>query len=79
MTLHIRYFAILKDQAGRTEEQIETPSKTPAELYAELTACHGFTLPPNLIRVAIGDEFASMNDQLKDGDQVTFIPPVAGG
>lgn len=74
----VQYFAILREQRGLSEEHIDAPD-TPAGLYQELQSRHGFTLPVASLRAAINDEFASMDDRLKDGDSVTFIAPVAGG
>ena len=78
-TLTVRYFAIFREQAGRESEQIETSVDTPADLYDELKPRHGFTLPKDALRVAINNEFATMGANLKDGDVVAFIAPVAGG
>ncbi|MDH4032336.1 MAG: MoaD/ThiS family protein, partial [candidate division Zixibacteria bacterium] len=36
-------------------------------------------LDSSVTQVAINEEFATMNTELTDGDQVVFIPPVAGG
>ncbi len=75
----VQYFAILREQRGLSEESLDTTESNPANLYAKLAAQHGFTLPSKSLRVAINDEFASMDQSLKDGDAVTFIAPVAGG
>lgn len=77
--LSIQYFAILREQRGVAREQLDTPAATPAELYNELSARHHFTLPPDRIRAAVNSDFVSPTAPLHDGDEVTFIPPVAGG
>jgi len=79
--LHIKvqYFALLREQAGRTEEALATFARTPRDLYEELRARHPFTLPPELLRVAVNAEFGDWAQPLADGDAVVFIPPVAGG
>jgi molybdopterin converting factor subunit 1 len=77
--IEIQYFAILREQSGCSEEAVETNALTPTELYEELKARHGFTLPGSSLRVAIRNEFAAMDRPLKDGDTVAFIAPVAGG
>ncbi len=77
--LTIQYFAILREQRGVTRELLETSATTPAALYEELRARHGFTLPPDRIRAAINGDFAPPGSPLRDGDELTFIPPVAGG
>jgi Molybdopterin converting factor, small subunit len=77
--LTIQYFAILREQRGLAREQLDTPATTPAALYDELRARHAFTLPPDRIRAAINGDFAPPDSSLRDNDEVTFIPPVAGG
>ena len=77
--IQVRYFAMLREQAGRDEETIETLADTPAALFQELRARHGFALPADGLTVAINDDFAAWNAPLEDGARVVFIPPFAGG
>ncbi len=79
MQLQIRYYALMREQAGRSEESIETSAATPADLYAELKSRHAFTLPREQLKVAVNSEFSDWSRKLKHGDAVVFIPPVAGG
>ena len=79
MHLEIRYYALMREQAGRSEETLETGAATPGELYAELSARYGFTLTSQQLKVAVNGEFASWSRPLAAGDAVVFIPPVAGG
>ena len=78
-TLRIQYYAILREQAGRSEETIDTSAGTPAELYAELRQRHPFQLTSAQLKVALNSEFSDWQTPLKHGDTVVFIPPVAGG
>ena len=78
-TLTIQYFAVLREQAGRSVESVDSPARTPRELYAELQARHGFTLPAAMLRVAVNGDFGEWEQPLAAGDAVVFIPPVAGG
>jgi molybdopterin converting factor subunit 1 len=77
--LTVGYYALLREQAGRREEQLESTARTAGELYAELAARYPFTLPPEVLRVAINGEFAEWSAPLANGDSIVFIPPVAGG
>jgi molybdopterin converting factor subunit 1 len=77
--IRVQYFALLRDQRGLADERLATSAGTPAGLYAELRARHGFTLPAKQLRVAVNDEFARWDAPLRDGDTLVFIPPVAGG
>jgi molybdopterin-guanine dinucleotide biosynthesis protein A len=77
--LRVEYFAVLREQAGRREEVLDTHARTAAELYEELRARHGFHLSAAQLKVAVNAEFSDWNAALKHGDTVVFIPPVAGG
>jgi molybdopterin-guanine dinucleotide biosynthesis protein A len=79
MRLRVQYFALMREQAGRSEETLETGAATPAELYGELAVRHGFTLAPSQLKVAVNSEFSDWSRPLAAGDDVVFIPPVAGG
>jgi molybdopterin converting factor subunit 1 len=79
ITLHVQYFAILREQRGLDRETLETAAATPDALYEELRARHGFTLPGDRIRAAVNDAFVAGTAPLRTGDRVVFIPPVAGG
>ncbi len=77
--VHVQYYALLREQAGRSDEQVVTAAATPAALYEELRARHGLSLARAQLRVAIDGEFAEWHAALPDGASVVFIPPVAGG
>jgi len=78
-TIRVQYYALLREQAGRSDETLTTAALNPRELYVELQARYPFTLPPEMLRVAINAEFGEWSQALKAGDAVVFIPPVAGG
>jgi molybdopterin-guanine dinucleotide biosynthesis protein A/molybdopterin converting factor small subunit len=77
--IRVQYYALLREQAGRSDETLTTHARTPRELYAELAARYPFTLPADLLRVAVNAEFGDWGQPLEPGDAVVFIPPVAGG
>lgn len=77
--LRVQYFALLREQAGTRDEAVTTSAATPRELFAELSARHSFTLAPEHLKVAVNAEFSDWSRPLNAGDQVVFIPPVAGG
>jgi molybdopterin-guanine dinucleotide biosynthesis protein A len=79
MQLKIQYYALMREQAGRSEETLETSASTPADLYQELVARYGFTLSRDQLKVAVNSEFSDWSRKLNVGDAVVFIPPVAGG
>ena len=77
--VHVRFFAILREQAGVSTLDCTTSARTPAELYGELQAARGLAFPATLLRVAVNDRYVAMDTPLQPGDHVVFIPPVAGG
>jgi molybdopterin-guanine dinucleotide biosynthesis protein A len=79
MQLKIQYYALMREQAGRSEETVETSAATPADLYTELAARYGFTLSREQLKVAVNSEFSDWSRKLAANDAVVFIPPVAGG
>lgn len=77
--IRVQYFALLREQAGRSDESLTTSAGTPRELYEELRKRYPFSLAPEMLRVAVNTEFGDWAQPLADGDAVVFIPPVAGG
>jgi molybdenum cofactor guanylyltransferase len=77
--IKVQYYAILREQAGRSDESVLTTANTPRDLYNELKSRHPFSLAPEMLRVAVNAEFGEWSQRLVDGDSVVFIPPVAGG
>src|SRR5262249_36206102 len=79
VSVRVHYYALFREQAQRSEEQLDTAARTPAELYHELQARYPFRLAPEQLKVAINSDFSDWNATLRSGDTVVFIPPVAGG
>jgi molybdopterin converting factor subunit 1 len=77
--VRVQYFATLREEAGQSEEALQTEAATVAGLYEELAARHGFSVPAEDLRVAVNDDFADWETSLDTNDLVVFIPPVAGG
>ena len=75
----MQYYALLREQAGRSDETLLTTAQTPRELYDELKSRYPFSLAPEMLRVAVNCEFGDWTNPLSDGDIIVFIPPVAGG
>jgi MoaE-MoaD fusion protein len=81
MRVRALYFAVVRERLGRDDEEIELPAGTTAEgLMRELERRH----PPlgglrGALKIAVNEEFASLDRVLADGDVIALIPPVAGG
>jgi molybdopterin converting factor subunit 1 len=75
------FFATYRDMAGHDELAVELPQGARvADLVGSLRARGGglARLPESPV-VAINMDYAPLAAELRDGDEVAFIPPVAGG
>ncbi|MGH8199209.1 MAG: NTP transferase domain-containing protein [Steroidobacteraceae bacterium] len=79
LQINVQYYALLREQAGRSSESLVTTASTPRALYEELKGRYPFSLAAEMLRVAVNSEFGDWGQRLNDGDSVVFIPPVAGG
>ena len=79
ITLTLDYYAQFKSQRGRASETITIPAVPLENLFDQLKAEHGFTLPRERCRVAVNDDFVAWSDPPSDGDRIVFIAPVCGG
>lgn len=81
MNVRLLLFAVLRDITGASERSLALqPGTTPRQIWSELRAEHAalarYEHPP---MVAINEEYATPDQPLRDGDELAFIPPVAGG
>ena len=77
MTVQIKYFASLRDRLGRAEDRLSVAETTTvAEIWARLWP--ETPLPPNTL-AAVNMEYASLEQTVRDRDEVAFFPPVTGG
>lgn len=79
MKVRVRYFAALREQTGIHEEVRETAGPTAQELYEEIRSEYGVRLSLRVVRSSVNGEFVAHDHGLSEGDEVVFIPPVAGG
>ena len=81
MEVRVRFFAMLRDAAG-TEEcwLVVRPDARGVDIKTALTERYpqltGFV---SSARLAINQEYQSWEAMLRDGDELTLIPPVSGG
>lgn len=81
-SVHVLYFAGLRDAVGLSEEWVHLPAHpfTVADLATELAARHrSYAERRSYVRIARNEAFADDGDLVADGDVVALIPPVAGG
>lgn len=79
ITVDVTYYAMLREQRGASNEQVQTEATDTALLYEDLAARHHFRMPKEKLKVARNDEFVDWSTPLRKGDRIAFIPPVAGG
>ena len=79
-TISIRYFALLRDLAGLSEERVTIArDATASQIYLRMAEKYAFPLRLADVRLAVNDDFVITDHRLNDGDALAFIPPVSGG
>ena len=81
MKIRLLYFAVLRDIAGRSDDVVELPEGTSTgdvwqRLRDQHAALRDYIQPP---MIALNESYVSVDEPLHDGDELAFIPPVAGG
>lgn len=77
MPVNVKYFASLREAIGRSSDQITVAgTMTVEEIWQQAT--NDLDRPERLL-AAINQEYASFTQEVKDGDEVAFFPPVTGG
>jgi molybdopterin converting factor subunit 1 len=79
--VRVLYFASFRDAAGRDEEARSLPDGARvSDLWAEMAAAVPlFARFPTMPPAAVNREYAAGDRPLAEGDEVAFLPPVAGG
>ena len=76
MAITVKFFALLREQAGKSHEKIEhQPGMTVTDAWLMVMNND----MPNDVKVAVNMEYTRNDDILKDGDEVAFFPSVTGG
>lgn len=81
MKIRLLFFAVLRDITGRSEDVLELPEGTrTGDVWRRLrdkhSALRDYVRPP---MIAVNESYVSADELLHDGDELVFIPPVAGG
>ncbi|MFQ5688725.1 MAG: MoaD/ThiS family protein [Gemmatimonadota bacterium] len=78
--VRVRFFGPLRELTGTRERNLRIAvGSTAADLVIELRSESKFSGLPERPTVAVNREYSSLERELHDGDEVAFIPPVAGG
>ena len=77
MSVHVKYFASLREAIGRSDDEIPfTGTITVSEVWVRAT--QNLQRPDRLL-VAVNQEYADFNKKISDEDEIAFFPPVTGG
>ena len=81
MRVRVRLFARLRDLAGASELVRDVPAPATVQtvwdgLVAEMPALVQYE---RTMSVAVKAEYARMAADVREGDEVAFLPPVSGG
>lgn len=78
--VRLLFFAAYRDRLGTAEEEVDLPLGASVEDAIRLVRTRpGGEGIPESPAVAVNQEYARQDRLLKTGDEVAFIPPVAGG
>lgn len=82
MTIHCLLFSALREAAGVSRLDLELPDgmtvESAFEYFCQTHVPGGRSGAPNVM-YAVAEEYVPAHHVLKAGDEVAFIPPVAGG
>ena len=79
--MRLLFFAVLRDIAGTGERDLDLrEGATARDVWEKLRTTYAkladYAQPP---MAAINEAYAAPETVLRDGDELAFIPPVAGG
>jgi molybdopterin synthase catalytic subunit len=81
MKVRLLFFAVLRDIAGTDARELDLGDGTTARdvwqsLRAQYAKLADYAQPP---LIAVNESYATADTILREGDELAFIPPVAGG
>jgi len=81
ITIHVRYFAMMRELIGKSDEMMTLPTPATArDAFARLAdATPRIAGLEKSIMLMVNEEYARADHVLQDGDDLAFIPPVSGG
>lgn len=81
MRVRVEYFGSLKDVVGRGSQELELSAPaTAADAWAQLRAAFpALEKYDRAVAIAVNHEYAKPERELRDGDEIGFLPPVSGG
>lgn len=79
MKITIKYFGVIAEETGKTEEVLELDSKVVDIEYLKERSFSTYSISDTQsIQVAVNQNMGATG-ALQDGDEVAFLPPFSGG
>ena len=79
MNIKIKYFGMLSECCGKSEENREVSEDTSlSELKNELLRTYP-TLAEKQYKIAVNQKISDGDEDLSEGDEIALLPPFAGG
>lgn len=80
MTVTVLLFASYADAVGRSSLELDLESgATVHDVIEQIRGLGDAAQLPPVPMVAVNEQYASRDRELREGDEVALIPPVAGG
>ncbi len=81
MKVKVKYFAVLHEELGRDEEDMELPDEATLGNILERLEAEWPEIAEyyDVMQMSVNWEYATPDTQLSEGDEVALIPPVTGG
>lgn len=83
--MNILYFALIREHIGTSSEHIELPGNvdTVEKLIYHLESkgenYKAALAQTDLIRVAVNDEYVTLDQKISPNDEIAIFPPMTGG
>lgn len=78
MNINVKYFGMIAEAAGKTEEVLELEGKPSLRELKDRQVEKYAIKDPQAVQLAVNQNL-NTQAELKDGDEVAFLPPFAGG
>ncbi len=79
----VKYFANLRQMAGKDEDQFELNGETTLEQFSDILAQRipqiGEMVRQKKIMVSINFDVVPLDALVRDGDEIALLPPFSGG
>lgn len=81
LKIGVRFFALYRELVGKERVEMEvSEGTTPAQIWDDFRQKFPRLMDQSAIRkVAVNGEYADPDCELREGDEVAFIPPLSGG